>query len=119
MFPYTSGEVQKPCTLSLIDDELYEDGEELRLVLGNPKSDSQFGASVGSLNEAVVIIRDTADSESNQSRELEGHLIYRLRHILIFLSVIRNICLKQPTSREDTCFRNKSMMIIQIIQFQH
>lgn len=60
---YTVGEAEKPCILSLVDDMLYEEGEELRLVLGNPKSDSQFGASVGVLNEALVKIKDTADSK--------------------------------------------------------
>ncbi|KAF0021784.1 hypothetical protein F2P81_025964 [Scophthalmus maximus] len=54
-------EVEKLCVLSLVDDTLYEDGEELRLVLGSPKSNSQFGASVGVLHEALVKIKDTAD----------------------------------------------------------
>ncbi|XP_032389348.1 FRAS1-related extracellular matrix protein 2a [Etheostoma spectabile] len=58
---FLPGEVAKPCILSLVDDTLYEEGEELRLVLGNPKSNSQFGASVGALNETVVKIKDTAD----------------------------------------------------------
>lgn len=60
---YTLGEAEKPCILSLVDDTLYEEGEELRLVLGNPKSNSQFGASVGALNETLVKIKDTADSK--------------------------------------------------------
>lgn len=60
---YILGEVEKPCILSLVDDMLYEDGEELRLVLGNPKSNSHFGASVGALNETLVKIKDTADSK--------------------------------------------------------
>lgn len=59
----TLGEVEKPCILSLVDDTLYEEGEELRLVLGNPKSKSQFAASVGALNETLVKIKDTADSK--------------------------------------------------------
>ncbi|XP_067348338.1 FRAS1-related extracellular matrix protein 2a isoform X1 [Channa argus] len=58
---FLPGEAEKPCVLSLVDDTLYEEGEELRLVLGNPKSDSQFGASVGALNETLVKIKDTAD----------------------------------------------------------
>ncbi|XP_059207433.1 FRAS1-related extracellular matrix protein 2-like [Centropristis striata] len=58
---FLPGEVEKPCFLSLVDDTLYEEGEELRLVLGNPKSDSQFGASVGAQNETLVKIKDTAD----------------------------------------------------------
>lgn len=76
MLLYPLGEVQKPCTLSLVDDTLYEDGEELRLVLGNPKSDSGFGASVGSLNEALVKIKDTADSKWDEGggRVVEEHL---------------------------------------------
>nr|XP_043898522.1 FRAS1-related extracellular matrix protein 2a isoform X2 [Solea senegalensis] len=58
---FLPGEVEKPCILSLVDDTLYEEGEELRLVLSSPKSDSQFGASVGALNETLVKIKDTAD----------------------------------------------------------
>ncbi|XP_055082728.1 FRAS1-related extracellular matrix protein 2-like isoform X2 [Periophthalmus magnuspinnatus] len=58
---FLPGEAEKPCVLSLVDDSLYEEGEELRLVLGSPKSDSQFGASVGDLNETLVKIKDTAD----------------------------------------------------------
>nr|XP_020476103.1 FRAS1-related extracellular matrix protein 2 isoform X2 [Monopterus albus] len=58
---FLPGEAEKPCILSLVDDTLYEEGEELRLVLGNPKSDLQFGASVGALNETLVKIKDTAD----------------------------------------------------------
>ncbi|KAM8834642.1 FRAS1-related extracellular matrix protein 2-like isoform 2-T2 [Synchiropus picturatus] len=54
-------EAEKPCVLSLVDDSLYEEAEELRLVLGSPKSDSQFGAAVGSLNETLLKIKDTAD----------------------------------------------------------
>ncbi|KAM9846954.1 FRAS1-related extracellular matrix protein 2-like [Aulostomus maculatus] len=58
---FLPGESEKPCSLSIVDDTLYEDVEELRLVLGNAKSDSQFGASVGALNETLVKIKDTAD----------------------------------------------------------
>lgn len=57
------GEAEKLCVLSLVDDTLYEEGEELRLVLGSPRSESQFGASVGDLNETLVKIKDTADSK--------------------------------------------------------
>ncbi|TNN63520.1 FRAS1-related extracellular matrix protein 2 [Liparis tanakae] len=58
---FSPGDTERPCVLSLVDDTLYEEGEELRLVLGNPKSDSPFGASVGALNETVLKIKDTAD----------------------------------------------------------
>lgn len=47
---------------------LYEEGEELRLVLGNPRSESQFGGSVGALTETLVKIKDTADSK-HKSRD--------------------------------------------------
>ena len=59
----TPGEAEKPCVLSLVDDTLYEEGERLRLVLGSPKSESQFGASVGALSETLVKIKDTTDSK--------------------------------------------------------
>lgn len=65
------GEAEKPCILSLVDDTLYEEGEELRLVLGNPRSEWRLGGSVGAPNETVVQIRDTADSES--MRSAAGH----------------------------------------------
>lgn len=64
------GEAEKPCILSLVDDTLYEEGEELRLVLGNPRSEWQFGGSVGTPNETLVKIRDTADSESTRRQEM-------------------------------------------------
>ncbi|XP_024921627.1 FRAS1-related extracellular matrix protein 2, partial [Cynoglossus semilaevis] len=61
LITFSPGEVEKPCVLSLVDDTLFEDGEELRLLLGSPKSDSQFGASLGAQNETLVKIKDTAD----------------------------------------------------------
>lgn len=70
IFPLTLGEVEKPCILSLVDDALYEEVEELRLVLGTPKSSSQFGASVGSVNEALLQIKDTADSKWDKEQTI-------------------------------------------------
>lgn len=58
-----SGEVEKPCTLILVDDTEHEEVEELRLVLGSPKSESPFGASIGVQNETLVKIKDDADSK--------------------------------------------------------
>lgn len=58
------GEVEKPCTLVLVDDTEHEEVEELRLVLGSPKSESPFGASIGVQNETLVKIKDDADSKS-------------------------------------------------------
>ena len=49
--------------MTLVDDTLYEEDEELRLVLGAPWSESLFGAAVGSLSETLIRITDTADSK--------------------------------------------------------
>lgn len=58
-----AGETEKPCTLVLIDDTFHEEEEELRLVLGTPRSDSSFGASIGEQNETLIKIRDDSDSK--------------------------------------------------------
>ncbi|XP_057694497.1 FRAS1-related extracellular matrix protein 2-like [Corythoichthys intestinalis] len=58
---FLPGEVEKPCILELVDDTEHEEEEELRLVLGSPKSDSPFGASVGQRKETLVRIKDDAD----------------------------------------------------------
>lgn len=57
------GEIEKLCTLVLVDDTEHEEDEELRLVLGSPKSESPFGASVGEQNETLIKIKDDADSK--------------------------------------------------------
>ena len=48
----------------LVDDTEHEEEEELRLVLGSPKSESPFGASIGGQNETLIKIKDDADSKS-------------------------------------------------------
>uniref|UniRef100_A0A8C5EMK9 FRAS1-related extracellular matrix protein 2-like n=2 Tax=Gouania willdenowi TaxID=441366 RepID=A0A8C5EMK9_GOUWI len=58
---FLPGEVEKQCTLVLVDDTEHEDEEELRLVLGSPKSDSPYGASIGRQNETLIKIKDDAD----------------------------------------------------------
>ncbi|CAL8307259.1 unnamed protein product, partial [Gadus morhua 'NCC'] len=58
---FLPGEAEKECVLTLVDDTLYEEDEELRLVLGAPWSESLFGAAVGSLSETLIRITDTAD----------------------------------------------------------
>ncbi|XP_034556200.1 FRAS1-related extracellular matrix protein 2b [Notolabrus celidotus] len=58
---FLPGEVEKPCVLVLVDDTEHEEEEELRLVLGNPKSESPFGASIGTQNETHIKIKDDAD----------------------------------------------------------
>lgn len=59
------GETEKPCVLELVDDDVYEDVEELRLVLGTPQSSSAFGAAVGEQNETLIQIQDDADSKKS------------------------------------------------------
>uniref|UniRef100_UPI00358F97B5 FRAS1-related extracellular matrix protein 2-like isoform X2 n=1 Tax=Myxine glutinosa TaxID=7769 RepID=UPI00358F97B5 len=58
---FMPGEMEKTCVLLLVDDSTYEDEEELQLMLGSPRSDSSFGASVGKQNKTVVKIKDEAD----------------------------------------------------------
>ncbi|KAK2912903.1 FRAS1-related extracellular matrix protein 2b [Channa argus] len=58
---FLAGEIEKPCVLVLVDDTEHEEEEELRLVLGSPKSDSTFGASIGIQNETLIKIKDDAD----------------------------------------------------------
>lgn len=48
----------------LVDDTIHEEDEELRLVLGSPKSASPFGASIGKQNETLIKINDDADSKN-------------------------------------------------------
>ncbi|XP_051539722.1 FRAS1-related extracellular matrix protein 2-like isoform X4 [Myxocyprinus asiaticus] len=58
---FLPGESDKPCVLKLIDDSIHEEEEELRLVLGSAKSDSQYGASLGNQNETLIKIKDNSD----------------------------------------------------------
>lgn len=47
---------------------MYEEEEEMRLVLGIATSDSPYGASIGTKNETLVKIKDSADSKSERKR---------------------------------------------------
>ncbi|XP_037325115.2 FRAS1-related extracellular matrix protein 2b [Pungitius pungitius] len=58
---FLPGDTEKPCVLVLVDDTEHEEEEELRLVLGSPKSESPFGASIGEQNETLIKIKDEAD----------------------------------------------------------
>ncbi|KAG9491966.1 hypothetical protein GDO78_000464 [Eleutherodactylus coqui] len=58
---FLPGETERPCTVALMDDTIHEEEEELRLVLGTPRSESPFGASIGELNETLIKIKDDAD----------------------------------------------------------
>lgn len=75
---FAPGETEKPCVLELMDDDVFEDVEELRLVLGTPQSSSAFGAAVGEQNETLIRIQDDADSKKslpllNSDSGTEGH----------------------------------------------
>ncbi|KAJ8000694.1 hypothetical protein DPEC_G00183020 [Dallia pectoralis] len=61
LITFLPGESEKECVVHLVDDNQYEEEEEFRLVLGNPKSKSPFGASIGEQKEAVVTITDEKD----------------------------------------------------------
>ncbi|XP_041034399.1 FRAS1-related extracellular matrix protein 3 [Carcharodon carcharias] len=58
---FQPGEIEKTCTVPLVDDTIYEEEEEFRLVLGTPQSESPFGASVGAQNETLITIKDEGD----------------------------------------------------------
>uniref|UniRef100_A0AAV2K4I5 Calx-beta domain-containing protein n=1 Tax=Knipowitschia caucasica TaxID=637954 RepID=A0AAV2K4I5_KNICA len=58
---FQPGEREKACVLEIMDDTEYEEDEELRLVLGSPRSPSPYGASVGPQNETLVKIQDGSD----------------------------------------------------------
>ncbi|XP_043918185.1 FRAS1-related extracellular matrix protein 3 [Protopterus annectens] len=58
---FLPGEIEKPCTVTLVDDSIYEEEEEFRLVLGTPKSESTFGAAIGEQKETLVKIQDRED----------------------------------------------------------
>uniref|UniRef100_A0A8C2J6A9 FRAS1 related extracellular matrix 2b n=1 Tax=Cyprinus carpio TaxID=7962 RepID=A0A8C2J6A9_CYPCA len=83
---FLPGEVEKPCVLILVDDTEHEEDEELRLVLGSPKSESPFGASIGAQNETLVKIKDDADSKTFISHFLT-FLCRLVFHLQLLLSV--------------------------------
>ncbi|KAM8843174.1 FRAS1-related extracellular matrix protein 3 [Synchiropus picturatus] len=58
---FLPGETEKPCVVSLMDDSVHEEDEELRLVLGTPKSKSPYGASIGEQKETLITITDKKD----------------------------------------------------------
>ncbi|XP_069779228.1 FRAS1-related extracellular matrix protein 3 [Narcine bancroftii] len=58
---FLPGETEKPCTVVLVDNTIYEEEEEFRLVLGAAHSESSFGATVGEQNETLIKIQDEGD----------------------------------------------------------
>uniref|UniRef100_A0A8C5P888 FRAS1 related extracellular matrix 3 n=1 Tax=Leptobrachium leishanense TaxID=445787 RepID=A0A8C5P888_9ANUR len=58
---FLPGDIEKSCVVLLEDDTIYEELEELRLVLGSPKSDSPYGALIGEQKETLMKIKDVED----------------------------------------------------------
>ncbi|MCJ8742465.1 hypothetical protein PDJAM_G00082300 [Pangasius djambal] len=74
---FLPGDTEKPCVLTLVDDSVYEEEEEMRLVLGSATSDSPYGASIGTKNETLVKIKDSADRAQSRSL-MQSHLHFEL-----------------------------------------
>ncbi|XP_064481470.1 FRAS1-related extracellular matrix protein 2-like isoform X1 [Ornithodoros turicata] len=58
---FSPGEREKMCTLNIKDDSTLEGKEELRLVLGTPRSETAGSALVGDINATVICIKDESD----------------------------------------------------------
>lgn len=79
LISFSLGDMEKPCVLTLVDDSLYEEEEEMRLVLGSATSDSPYGASVGTNNETLIKIKDSADSKrQKENAVLFSFLLYNV-----------------------------------------
>lgn len=59
-------------------------------MLGSPKSDSPFGASIGKQNETLLKIKDDADSESALISSSRLSLVTYVFHKLCVQSCIRS-----------------------------
>lgn len=98
---FSSGETEKPCVVSLMDDSVHEEDEEFRLVLGTPKSKSPYGASIGEQKEALVTVTDEKDSKyfTNMRNTLMPK--YNLKNgssRLIKATSFKNVCGEISTS---------------------
>ena len=51
------------CVVQLVDDRLYEEDEQFRLILGSPDSPELSAALVGRQNVTMVTIKDQGDGE--------------------------------------------------------
>uniref|UniRef100_A0A8C7ZI10 Fras1 related extracellular matrix 3 n=1 Tax=Oryzias sinensis TaxID=183150 RepID=A0A8C7ZI10_9TELE len=76
---FLPGESEKLCVVRLMDDSIHEEDEEFRLVLGNPKSKSPYGAAVGEQNEVLVTVTDNKDKAIIQFSEIK----YSVREPLV------------------------------------
>ena len=59
----SSGDYAAECVVKLVDDRLYEEDEQFRLVLGSPESPDLASALVGRQNVTMVTIQDQGDGE--------------------------------------------------------
>lgn len=71
--------------LTLVDDSAYEEEEELRLVLGSVTSDSPYGASIGTKNETLIKIKDSADSKRERKKTLFFSFECYMKVIYLFI----------------------------------
>ncbi|KAF6724623.1 FRAS1-related extracellular matrix protein 2 [Oryzias melastigma] len=79
LLTFLPGESEKFCVVRLMDDSIHEEDEEFRLVLGNPKSTSPFGAAVGEQKEALVTVTDNKDKPIIKFSEIK----YSVREPLV------------------------------------
>ena len=82
--------------VNLVDDNLYEEDEEFRLVLGTPKSKSPFGASTGEQSEAMVTITDEKDSKL-YPRNTERYLPHRTSGYIVLIYLTKYYKLNAKT----------------------
>uniref|UniRef100_A0A3P9JJ23 Fras1 related extracellular matrix 3 n=1 Tax=Oryzias latipes TaxID=8090 RepID=A0A3P9JJ23_ORYLA len=76
---FLPGESEKLCVVRLMDDSIHEEDEEFRLVLGNPKSKSPYGAAAGEQKEVLVTVTDNKDKAIIQFSEIK----YSVREPLV------------------------------------
>ena len=57
------GQSEARCVVVIENDQIHEDPEQFRLVLGTPTSESAGNALLGTQKEALITINDIADSK--------------------------------------------------------
>ena len=57
------GETEARCEVQLRSDNLHEEDEEFRLVLGDPQSSTAHSARIGTPDHTVITVTDLGDSE--------------------------------------------------------
>ncbi|KAM9295746.1 LOW QUALITY PROTEIN: FRAS1-related extracellular matrix protein 3 [Morus bassanus] len=71
---FLPGETEKSHVVTLEDGVIYDEEEEFRLVLGTPKSDSTFGASIGDQKETVIKIKDEGNKPVIKFSEIKHNI---------------------------------------------